>query len=336
MIVVMRPGSTDRDVEDIVARLGQLGLKAHVSRGTERTVIGVIGERTEEVIRLSSLQTVEQVVPVRRPYKLVSREFHPENTVIRVGRAAFGTGEVVMMPGPCAVESRDQVMAVAELARDLGCPVLRGGAYKPRTSPYSFQGLGVEGLRILAEARERYGLAIITEAVDHESLKQVAEYADIVQIGTRNMQNFELLKALGQIGRPVLLKRGMAATIDEWLMAAEYVAAHGNPDIILCERGIRTYETKTRNTLDLSAVPVLKQLTHLPVAVDPSHATGQWNLVEPMALAAVAAGADGLLIEAHPNPAEALSDGPQSLNLDNLAHLVENASRVAAALGRRL
>ncbi|CAB1129160.1 Phospho-2-dehydro-3-deoxyheptonate aldolase [Candidatus Hydrogenisulfobacillus filiaventi] len=336
MIVVMRPGTTEQDVEEIVARLGQWGLKAHVSRGTERTVIGVIGERTEEVVRLASLQTVEQVVPVRRPYKLVSREFHPENTVIRVGRAAFGTGEVVMMPGPCAVESREQVMAVAELARDLGCPVLRGGAYKPRTSPYSFQGLGVEGLRILAEARERYGLAIITEAVDHESLKYVAEYADIVQIGTRNMQNFELLKAVGQIGRPVLLKRGMAATIDEWLMAAEYVAAHGNPDIILCERGIRTYEPKTRNTLDLSAVPVLKQLTHLPVVVDPSHATGQWSLVEPMALAAVAAGADGLLIEAHPNPAEALSDGPQSLNLPNLTHLVENVSRVAAALGRRL
>ncbi len=273
---------------------------------------------------------------VRKPYRLVSRDQHPDDSVIRVGNIAFGGSKVIVMSGPCAVESREQVMAAAEFMSSIGVPVLRGGAYKPRTSPYSFQGMGVEGLKILAEARERYGVLTVTEAVDHESLGHVAEWADIVQIGARNMQNFELLKAAGQSGKPVLLKRGLAATIDEWLMAAEYVAAHGNPNIILCERGIRTYETKTRNTLDISAIPVIKQLSHLPVVVDPSHAAGQWQWVASLARAGVAAGADGLIVEAHPNPAEALSDGPQSLNFRHLDELVAQVRQVARAVGREL
>ncbi len=282
------------------------------------------------------MKTLEPAVPVRRPYKLVSREFHPEDSIVSAGGVQFGGQRVIVMAGPCAVENREQVMAAGAFMKELGVPVMRGGAYKPRTSPYSFQGLGVDGLKLLAEARERYGLLIVTEAVDHASLAHVAQWADIVQIGARNMQNFELLKAVGQIGKPVLLKRGLAATIDEWLMAAEYVAAHGNMNIILCERGIRTYETKTRNTLDISAIPVVKQLSHLPVVIDPSHAAGQWQWVAPLARAAVAAGADGLIIEAHPNPAEALSDGPQSLNFPHLEELVRSLAKIAESVGRTL
>lgn len=336
MIIVMAKNASSDDIDAVTTRLKADGFQVHLSQGVERTIIGVIGERTEEVVTLGSMQAVEQVVPVRRPYKLVSRDFHPENTVVRVGPVEFGTAKAVVIAGPCAVESREQVMEAAAAVHAMGIPVLRGGAYKPRTSPYSFQGMGLDGLRILAEARDRYGLMIVTEAVDHESLKNVVEWADIVQIGARNMQNFELLKAVGQTGKPVLLKRGIAATIDEWLMAAEYVAAHGNPHIILCERGIRTYESKTRNTLDLSAIPVVKQLSHLPVVIDPSHSTGQWNWVAPMARAGIAAGADGLIIEAHPNPQEALSDGPQSLNLPHLAELVASLRIVAEAIGRTL
>ncbi len=334
MIIVMAKHATADDINAVTDRLKADGFQVHLSQGVERTIIGVIGERTEEVVRLGVMQAVEQVVPVRRPYKLVSRDFHPEDTVVKVGKAEFGANRVVVIAGPCAVESRDQVMQAALAISDMGLSVLRGGAYKPRTSPYSFQGMGVQGLQILAEAREKFGLMVVTEAVDHVSLGNVAEWADIVQIGARNMQNFELLKAAGQTGKPVLLKRGLSATIDEWLMAAEYIAAHGNPNIILCERGIRTYESKTRNTLDLSAIPVVKQLSHLPIVVDPSHSTGQWNWVAPMARAAVAAGADGLIIEAHPNPQEALSDGPQSLNLPHLAELVTSLSTVAQAVGR--
>ncbi len=285
---------------------------------------------------VGATETAEAVVAARKPYKLVSRDFHPEDSVIRVGDVVFGSSKVVVMSGPCAVESREQVMESAAFMQHVGVPVLRGGAYKPRTSPYSFQGMAVEGLKILAEARERYGVLIVTEAVDHESLANVAEWADIVQIGARNMQNFELLKAVGQCGKAVLLKRGLAATIDEWLMAAEYIAAHGNLNIILCERGIRTYETKTRNTLDISAVPVVKQLSHLPVVIDPSHAAGQWQWVAPLARAGIAAGADGLIIETHPNPAEALSDGPQSLNFRHLEELMHEAQLIAQAVGRTL
>lgn len=288
------------------------------------------------VSAVGATETAEPVTSARKPYKLVSRDFHPEDSVIQVGPVAFGGSKVIVMSGPCAVESREQVMMTAEFMQRVGVPVMRGGAYKPRTSPYSFQGMRVEGLQILAEARERYGVLIVTEAVDHESLANVAEWADIVQIGARNMQNFELLKAVGQCGRPVLLKRGLAATIDEWLMAAEYVAAHGNLNIILCERGIRTYETKTRNTLDISAIPVVKQLSHLPVVIDPSHAAGTWQWVAPLARAGVAAGCDGLIIEAHPNPAEALSDGPQSLNFRHLEELMAEAGQVARAVGREL
>ncbi|WP_243239459.1 3-deoxy-7-phosphoheptulonate synthase [Sulfobacillus harzensis] len=288
------------------------------------------------VSQVGATETAEAVVSARKPYKLVSRDFHPDDSVIQVGPVAFGGDKVIVMSGPCAVESREQLMMTAEFMQRVGVPVMRGGAYKPRTSPYSFQGMRLDGLKMLAEARERYGVLIVTEAVDHESLANVAEWADIVQIGARNMQNFELLKAVGQCGRPVLLKRGMAATIDEWLLAAEYIAAHGNLNIILCERGIRTYETKTRNTLDISAVPVVKQLSHLPVVIDPSHAAGQWQWVLPLARAGVAAGADGLIIETHPNPAEALSDGPQSLNFRHMEELMEEVGRVARAVGRTL
>ncbi len=336
MIVVMRHDAEQEQIEAIRHRLIDEGFQVHLSQGVERTIIGVIGENTERVFAVSSMAGVEQVVPVHRPYKLVSREFHPDDSIINIGKVPVGGKRVIVMAGPCAVESHDQVMQAAEVVQQLGLSVLRGGAYKPRTSPYSFQGMRVDGLKILAEARDRYGLMIITEAVDHESLQQVVEWADVVQIGARNMQNYELLKAVGQTEKPVLLKRGFASTIDEWLQAAEYIVAHGNPNVILCERGIRTYESKTRNTLDLSAIPVIKELSHLPVVIDPSHSTGHWNWVAPMARAAVAAGADGLIIEAHPNPAEALSDGPQSLSLPHLAELVHSLRALAEVVGRTL
>lgn len=336
MIVVMAYGATEAEIEAVTERLTQEGYRLHVSRGVERTIVGVLGENTEGVYGVASMPGVEQVMPVTRPYKLVSREFHPDDSVIQVGDVAVGGKRIAVMAGPCAVESRDQVMEAAKTVHDLGLPILRGGAYKPRTSPYSFQGLGVDGLKILAEARDRYGLKIVTEAMDHESLEAVAEWADIIQIGARNMQNFSLLKLAGQAKKPVLLKRGLSATIDEWLMAAEYIVTHGNPNVILCERGIRTYEPKTRNTLDLSAVPVVKQLSHLPIVIDPSHSTGKWDWVAPMARAAVAAGADGLIIEAHPDPTQALSDGPQSLNMPHLIELVESLRSLAEVVGRTL
>lgn len=334
MIVVMKKDAAEPDVQAVVDRLKSEGFQVHISTGVERTVIGVIGERTEEVVRLGSMQAVEQVVPVRRPYKLVSRDFHPDNSIVKVGPVEFGGDRVIVIAGPCAVESEEQLMASARFVSNIGLSVLRGGAYKPRTSPYSFQGMGLDGLKLLAQARREHGLMVVTEAVDHQSLSQVAEWADMIQIGARNMQNFELLKAAGQAKKPVLLKRGLSATIDEWLMAAEYIAAHGNTDIVLCERGIRTYESKTRNTLDLSAIPVIKQLSHLPIVIDPSHSTGQWSWVSPMARAAVAAGADGLIIEAHPNPQEALSDGPQSLNFPHLGELVDSVRLIAQVIGR--
>lgn len=336
MIVVMAYGATEAEIEAVTERLTKEGYRLHISRGVERTIVGVIGENTEGVYGVAAMPGVEQVLPVTRPYKLVSREFHPDDSIVQVGDVAVGGKRIVVMAGPCAVESRDQVMEAAKTVHDLGLSVLRGGAYKPRTSPYSFQGLGVDGLRILAEARDRYGLRIVTEAMDHESLEAVVEWADIIQIGARNMQNFSLLKLAGQAKKPVLLKRGLSATIDEWLMAAEYIVTHGNPNVILCERGIRTYESKTRNTLDLSAVPVVKQLSHLPIVIDPSHSTGKWDWVAPMARAAVAAGADGLIIEAHPDPAEALSDGPQSLNMPHLIELVESLRGLAEVVGRTL
>lgn len=335
MILILRTGVKDDEVSEVVRRLEAEGLKGHVSRGAERTVVGVIGEQTERAFALAALPQVEQAVPVKHPYKLASRDFHPDNSLISIKEGVvFGGTQVVLMAGPCAVESETQLMAAAESVARAGGTVLRGGAYKPRTSPYSFQGLGMQGLELLDKARRQFGLAIVTEAMDEEGLTVVAEVADMIQIGARNMQNFSLLRACGQLRKPVLLKRGLSATIEEWLLAAEYIMAGGNDRVVLCERGIRTFETKTRNTLDLSAVPVVQYLSHLPVAVDPSHATGAWQLVGPMARAGVAGGADAIIMEIHPNPTEALSDGRQSLRLPAFEELAANLKEVAQAVGR--
>ncbi|MDR3589511.1 MAG: 3-deoxy-7-phosphoheptulonate synthase [Negativicutes bacterium] len=314
MVIVMKPGITQEQVHRVVGRIEAAGLKTSLVQGEDRLLIGVIGDKQLVAsLPVEALDGVEKVLPVTDSYKLASRQFRPEPTVIDAGGVKIGGGQLVVMAGPCAVESREQLLEAATIAAEGGAEFLRGGAYKPRTSPYSFQGLERQGLEYLAEARELTGLKIITEVTDVASVDVVAEYADVLQIGARNMQNFQLLKAVGRAGRPVMLKRGIAATISEWLHAAEYILSEGNYDVMLCERGIRTFEEYTRNTLDLSAVSALKQLSHLPVIVDPSHGTGRWRLVKPMAMAAVAAGADGLMIEMHPDPAVALSDGPQSL-----------------------
>ncbi len=337
MILILRSDVREEEVAEVVRRIQAEGLEAHVSRGEERITVGVVGDDTERAFALAALPQVEEVVPVKHPYKLASRDFRAADTEVRVGaRAVIGGRRLALMAGPCAVESEEQLMTTAAAVARAGATILRGGAYKPRTSPYSFQGLGRRGLQLLDLARRTYGLAIVTEAMDEEGLDAVAEVADMVQIGARNMQNFSLLRACGRIRKPILLKRGMSATIDEWLLAAEYILAGGNTQVVLCERGIRTFETRTRNTLDLSAVPVLKYFTHLPVVVDPSHATGTWQLVAPMARAGVAAGADGILVEVHPNPSEALSDGRQSLTLSDFAALAESLGAVAAAVGRTL
>ncbi len=338
MIVIMSSQANETQIQGVLTRLESKGLQGHRSGGEERTVIGVIGTRFEPQLgeQLEMLPGVEKVTPISKPYKLASREFKPFDSVIRVGDLEIGGRDLMVMAGPCSVESLDQMMETALAVKAAGATVLRGGAFKPRSSPYSFQGMGEEGLRILAEVRERTGLKIITEVMEPEQVKAVAEHSDILQIGTRSMQNFPLLREVGKVDKPVLLKRGMAATIEEWLMAAEYVMAAGNFNVILCERGIRTFETAVRNTLDLSAVPVIKRLSHLPVIVDPSHGTGKWYLVRPMALAATVAGADGLLIEVHPTPDTAVSDGPQSLNLPNFAELMDSLRGVAPAVGRAL
>jgi 3-deoxy-7-phosphoheptulonate synthase len=335
MIVVMKRGASRAEVAAVVARLESLGFAAHLSEGKERTVIGAIGDKSAlTAASLEAMPGVERLVPIRQPFKLASREFHPEPTVVHVGGVPVGGDEVVVIAGPCAVESRQQLLATAAAVKAAGANMLRGGAFKPRSSPYTFQGMEEEGLRILAEARKLYGLPVVTEVMSPASVELVAEYADCLQIGTRNMQNFQLLREVGRARRPVLLKRGMAATIQEWLMAAEYILAEGNFQVILCERGIRSFETATRYTLDLNAVPVAKELSHLPVIVDPSHGTGRAPLVPPLARAAVAAGADGLIVEVHPNPAEALSDGAQSLLPEDFARLMEELERVARAVGR--
>ncbi len=317
MFVVMRTGATEAEVIGVKGLILAEGLTPFENVGDAYTAIAVVGEigRRREALtaRLQALPGVERVTAISKPYKLVSREFHPENTVVRVLDAVIGDGSLTVMAGPCSIESRDQLMETVDFVAGHGATVIRGGAFKPRTSPYSFQGLGVEGLRYLAEARERTGLPVITEVMEPSQVDIVAEYADILQVGTRNMQNFSLLLACGRAGRPVMLKRGFGATIEEWLMAAEYIASAGNPNIIMCERGIRTFETYARNTLDLTAVPVLHHLTHLPVVVDPSHATGKRWLVKPLAIGGVAVGADGIMVEVHPRPDEALSDGEQSL-----------------------
>ncbi len=338
MIIVLRAGSTDAEVEDVCRRIERMGYHPHTIRGELRTVIGAVGDdRGKERLKsLESLECVEVVQPILQPFKLASREVRSESTQVRVGDVVVGGRRIVVMAGPCSVESREQVLEVAQKVKAAGATVLRGGAFKPRTSPYAFQGLEEEGLKLLAEARRETGLPIVTEVMEPEKVDVVAEHADILQIGARNVQNFSLLRRVSETRKPVLLKRGMATSIQEWLLSAEYVLAGGNPHVILCERGIRTFENSTRYTLDLNAIPVVKKLTHLPVIVDPSHGTGHWEYVEAMAKAGVAAGADGLIIEVHPKPEEALSDGAQSLKPDRFAAMMDRVRRVAQAVDRDL
>jgi len=337
MIVVMASRSKE-DVQRVVDRIEAFGYQAHIIYGTEKTVIAAVGdERGKARLQvLEALPGVESVVPILKPFKLAGRELRAEKTVVRVGDVEIGGESVVVFAGPCSVESREQIMDVARHVSASGAKILRGGAFKPRTSPYSFQGLAEEGLRLLAEAREETGLRIITEVLSEHDVPLVAEYADILQVGARNMQNYSLLRSLGQLRKPVFLKRAMMATIQEFLMSAEYILSNGNYDVILCERGIRTFETETRATLDLNAVPVIHSLSHLPIVVDPSHGTGRWDLVGPMSKAAVAAGADGIMVEVHCRPAEAFSDGFQSLTCENFAKLMHELSAVAQAVGRSL
>ena len=333
----MRHGATTAQIANVTARIEQMGCQAHLSQGEERTIIGVIGNgRPIDREQIERMSGVERAVSVLRPFKLASREFHPMDTVVPINGVSVGGQKLAIMAGPCSVESHEQLMETAQVVQEAGAHILRGGAFKPRSSPYSFQGLGEEGLRILAEARKATGMPVITEVIAPELVPLVTTYADILQVGARNMQNFALLHAVGESQRPVMLKRGMMATMEELLMAAEYILSHGNQRVMLCERGIRTFENYTRNTLDLSAVPMLKQLSHLPVIVDPSHSTGKWELVEPMARAAVAAGADGLIIEVHPHPEEALSDGAQSLKPARFAALLQSLKPIAEAVGRTL
>jgi 3-deoxy-7-phosphoheptulonate synthase len=335
MVVVMKTEATDQEIEQVVERVREAGGDAFVSRGKFRTIIGLVGD-TEAFLAmpLTTLPGVEQVVKVGKPYKLVARELHPQLTTVNIGPAGIGRPAFSVIAGPCAVETRDQALAAAKAARAAGATVLRGGAYKPRTSPYSFQGLARDGLSILAECRAETGLPVVTEVVDAGDVEHVAEVADALQIGTRNMQNFALLKEVGRVHKPVLLKRGLSATVEEWLMAAEYVAQQGNSEIILCERGIRTFENATRNTLDLAGMVAAQLETHLPVIVDPSHATGRHDLIAPMARAALAAGADGVMVDVHPNPSEALCDGPQALTPPEVEALGAELAALAGALGR--
>lgn len=337
MIIVMNPGAKKEQVDEVILRLTQIGFGIHLSEGETRTVIGAIGDRSKAYsLGLEAMEGVEKVVPISKPFKLVSREFKQENTIIELKGVKIGAEKIVVMAGPCAVESEGQVKLIAEAIKAAGADVLRGGAYKPRTSPYAFQGMEEEGLKLLAEAREKTGLCIVTEVVNPQCVPLVEKYADILQVGARNMQNFHLLRELGKTRKPVLLKRGLSATIEEWLMAAEYLMSGGNYNVILCERGIRTFETYTRNTLDLSAIPIVKGLSHLPVIVDPSHGTGQRRLVSSMCKAAIAAGADGLMVEVHPDPERALCDGPQSLNPIQFKELMVELGRVAASVDRTM
>jgi 3-deoxy-7-phosphoheptulonate synthase len=337
MIVVMKKGATQEQIEHMIQRVENLGLKAHPIYGTERTVIAAIGEKRDEFRQsLESGPGVAEVVPILAPYKVASREVKPEPTVVRAGSLAVGNSHLGMIAGPCSVENEKQTFATARAVKAAGATALRGGAFKPRTSPYSFQGLKEDGLKILAAARDETGLAVVTEVIATTDVPLVARYADVLQIGARNMQNYRLLEEAGESGKPVLLKRGPSATLDELLLAAEYVLNAGNPNVMLCERGIRTFETHTRFTLALSSVPWLHERTHLPVVVDPSHGTGHANLVAPMAAAAIAAGADGLIIEVHPDPETALSDGYQSLDFRQFEDLMRLCRRVAEAMGRQI
>ena len=337
MVIVLKPNATQEEKDHLIERLESLGLGVHISVGNERTIIGAIGDdRILQAHPVDAFPGVERAMPILQPFKLVSRDFKSDDTTIEIDGVTIGGREVVTVAGPCSVENRDGLIEIAKKIKEAGASMLRGGAFKPRTSPYSFQGLGEEGLKYLQEAREITGLPIVTEVMDTRDIEVVENYTDIFQIGTRNMQNFNLLKAVGEASKPVLLKRGLSATIKEFLMSAEYIASEGNYNIILCERGIRTFETETRNTLDLSAVPVIKSLSHLPVVIDPSHATGKWDLVAPMAKASVAAGADGLMIEVHTDPENALSDGPQTLKADYFIELMKELRLVAQAVGREM
>lgn len=338
MIIVMEHGAAKERIERVIEEVRNLGFTPHPIYGTNRTVVACVGdERGKHRIQmLDSLPGVESVVPILQPFKLAAKETRPEKSIVDVDGVKIGGTEVVVMAGPCSVESREQILEVAEVARTAGARILRGGAFKPRTSPYDFQGLEEEGLKLLVEARERTGLKIITELMDAHHLELIEKYTDIIQIGARNTQNFFLLKAVGRSRKPVLLKRGMATTIKEFLMSAEYIMAQGNYQVILCERGIRTFETYTRNTLDLNAVPVIQKLSHLPIVVDPSHGTGRWDIVAPMSKASLAAGADGLIIEVHPHPDEAVSDGAQSLKPEKFYHLMDELRALAPVLGREI
>jgi 3-deoxy-7-phosphoheptulonate synthase len=338
MMIVMKSSATEAEIEAVLKRIEDCGARAHMSRGDEVTVIGAIGDR-EHVARLEleASPGVERVVPILKPYKLASAQLRGnERTVIEIDGRRIGGEHFSLIAGPCTVESREQTLSAARAVRDAGASLFRGGAYKPRTSPYAFQGLGEAGLRILAEAREETGMPIVTELMDGRDLDAIVEVADVIQIGARNMQNYPLLSEVGRAGKPVLLKRGLSSTLEELLMAAEYILKEGNPNVILCERGIRTFETAYRFTLDLTAIPVLKELSHLPVIVDPSHAAGRRSLVEPLSLAAAAAGADGIIVEVHPKPEEAICDGPQQLPTDGFAEYVEKVERAAAVAGKVL
>jgi 3-deoxy-7-phosphoheptulonate synthase len=337
MIIVLKPGATQAEIDHVVEKIQAAGLRPHLSRGVERTIIGAIGD--EAALRnlpLEILPGVDQVLPIMKPYKLVAREMNPGGSVIGAGGTLFGGSTVHVIAGPCAVEGREMLLAIAGAVRAAGATGLRGGAFKPRTSPYAFQGLEGEGLRYLAEARDATGLPVCTEIMDPRDLELVDRYADFIQVGARNMQNFRLLKELGTVKKPVILKRGLSATVKDLLLSAEYIVASGNPNVILCERGIRTFEDYTRNTLDIAAVPAIKQLSHLPVIVDPSHAAGRRDLIAPLSRAALAAGADGLLIEVHNNPEEASCDGPQSLRPEGFAALMGELRALASFLGREL
>jgi 3-deoxy-7-phosphoheptulonate synthase len=335
MIIVMRHDASAKQIADVVARVEARGLRVNISRGEERTIVGVIGDdRPIDGTQFEQLEGVEKTVPILKPFKLASREMHPPDTLVPLDGMKVGGRQLAIIAGPCSVESREQLLETAFAVKEAGAVALRGGAFKPRTSPYSFQGMGEKGLELLAEAREATGLPVVTEAMSPEQVPLVARYADVIQIGARNMQNYALLNSVGESGRTVLLKRGMMSTIEELLMSAEYIMAQGNGRVILCERGIRTFEKYTRNTTDINAIPVLKQMTHLPVLLDPSHSTGKWEYVTAVARSAVAAGADGLIIEVHPHPEEALSDGGQSLRPEKFAELVKQVRRVAEAVGR--
>ena len=337
MIVVMKPGSTQDNLAAVVNKIEAAGLRTHLSKGEEVTIVGVIGDKKIIAnLELQMMAGVEKTVRITEKYKLVSRDFHPEDTIIDAGGVKIGGSEIIVMAGPCAVESLEQLREAAQAVKACGAKFLRGGAYKPRTSPYDFQGLGEEGLKLLRKVADEFDLRVITEIVDKDDIDIFCNYADILQVGARNMQNFQMLKALGKCKKPVMLKRGLSATISEWLNAAEYIMTGGNEQVIFCERGVRTYETFTRNTLDLSAVAAVKELSHLPIVVDPSHGTGRWKMVAPMARAAIAVGADGLIIEVHPHPEKALCDGDQSLTPEAFKALMGSLGGIAQVMGRKI